>query len=67
MESVGWILLSCISIVRRNQLSAAGEALMQRELFEANRLPLVLAVGGSDVKKKNIEMYYFFVAEHRVN
>ena len=40
---------------------------MQRELFEANRLPLVLAVGGSDVKKKNIEMYYFFVAEHRVN
>jgi len=45
-------LLSCISTVQRNQLSAAGEALMQHDLFESNRLPLVLAVGGSNVKKK---------------
>ena len=31
---------------------------MLRDVFESNRLPLVLAVGGSDVKK-NIERYYF--------
>jgi hypothetical protein len=40
-----------MSTVQRNQLSAAGEALIQQELFEANRLPLVLAVGGSSGKK----------------
>jgi hypothetical protein len=57
VESVGWILLSCISTVQRNQLSAAGGALMQHEMFEANRLPLVLAVGVSSVKK-SFEMYY---------
>jgi hypothetical protein len=49
VESVGWILLSCVSTLQRNQLSAAGEALMHREMFEANRMPLVLAVGVSSV------------------
>jgi hypothetical protein len=51
VESVGWILLSCVSTVQRNQLSAAGEALMQHEMFEGNRLPLGLAVGVSNAKK----------------
>jgi len=51
LESVGWILRSCIPTVQRNQLGAAGGALMQHEMFEANRLPLVLAVGVSSVKK----------------
>jgi hypothetical protein len=43
MESGGWILLSCISTVKRSQLSTAGEALMQLEIFEANRLLFVFA------------------------
>jgi len=51
VESVGWILLSCISAVQRNQLSATAEALMQHEMFEAIRLPLALSVGVSSVKK----------------
>jgi hypothetical protein len=43
-------LLSCISTVKRSQVSTAGEALMQLEMFEANRLLLVFAVCGSSVK-----------------
>ena len=65
VESVGWILLSCISTVQRNQLIATGEALMQHEMVEANTLPVVLAVGDSNVKKKKRDS--FFVAEHKVN
>jgi len=54
VESVGWILLSCISTVQRNQLSAAGEALMQHEMFEPNRLPLVFACWRFQCLKKKL-------------
>jgi hypothetical protein len=64
LESAG-LDFSCNSTVQRNQLGAAGEALMQHEKFEANRLPLVLAVGVSIVKKAL--KCTFLMAEHKVN